>query len=343
MMCVSVVLLLLASAAAETPRAIGCTLEEEDDGIGLLQSNSRNAHEQTPEKADRVVNGSAVVDATPNDTNAGLLANLAEQLAADRDRGGASYNGACTANSTMSIATCSQLAPEWCWATTAAVIAGFFQPTQEKADQDNCKAMSCRAVGNMFSQFNPAYCCGASNEDCYGNNAAAGQDDIIEAISFLSQQDYIGFDGWPLEQEALDAAVSMGYPIAFVVFWLGGGGHVLTLGGCAGDGTYYVYDPLTKRGLWQTLTYAQILHYDPGALEDSARYTVVQEQQTNQTLDSLLQEENESNAVITGGLWSFTAVLKTEATWQYAQWWAQQPGRTVFARTTGPVELSAFL
>lgn len=48
---VSVVPLLLASAAAETPRAdrAGCSLEEEDDdGVGLLQSSSRNAHEQTP-------------------------------------------------------------------------------------------------------------------------------------------------------------------------------------------------------------------------------------------------------------------------------------------------------
>lgn len=275
------------------------------------------------------------MNATVDDIrNAELLANFRDQLAVDDSNGAPSYKGMCVANSTMSIATCSQLEPEWCWATTAAVIAGFFKPTQQKPQQDNCKALSCRAVGHKLQPFNPAYCCGAFNEDCYGSNGAASTGDIIEGISFLSDQDYLGFAGWPLEQEYLDAAVSMGYPIAMAVMWHAGGGHVLTIGGCAGDGKYYVYDPLSKRGTWQALTYAQLLNYDPGTLEDDANYTVVAEQETPQTLNGLLQGDNESTAnALPGGFWSYTAVLKTEATSKFAQWWAQQPGRTVWAKT----------
>mmetsp|Transcript_10829 Transcript_10829/g.17893 ORF Transcript_10829/g.17893 Transcript_10829/m.17893 type:complete len:104 (+) Transcript_10829:86-397(+) len=50
------------------------------------------------------------------------------------------------------------------------------------------------------------------------------------------------------------------------------GGHIMILGGCTGDGKYYLHDSLsnlTRTETWQKLTHAELMEYSPWAMVDS--------------------------------------------------------------------------
>ena len=65
------------------------------------------------------------------------------------------------------------------------------------------------------------------------------------------------WEGGPLSQAKLDKVLSAGKPVLMAVGPPhGGGGHVLSLGGCGG-GSYYMNDPM--QGSYQTVSYDRLL------------------------------------------------------------------------------------
>jgi len=87
--------------------------------------------------------------------------------------------------------------------------------------------------------------------------------ELTDAIQWTTGKKYVVSQDGPLSQEQLDTLMSKGHPVIIAVYWKGGGGHALTLGGCAASGMYYLHDPMNHKGSYQTLTYEQVASYVP--------------------------------------------------------------------------------
>jgi len=198
----------------------------------------------------------------------------------------------CTADMTGSIPACMQYSANWCWATVTSQMAAHFDPTHYPAAgrevllgteglhenmqyAHSCFGLECKIVGMIRAGNVQGACCDdqgiiqpqRSDPECAPGAAA---DEIKKAIMLASWQDYHTHPG-PLSEADLVELLSCGHPIGYAVFWkdrytgMSMGGHIMIIGGCAGEGKYWVHDSLsnvTRVGLWQALTWDELMHYN---------------------------------------------------------------------------------
>ena len=191
----------------------------------------------------------------------------------------------CQVDLRPSLPACMQYTPETCWATAAAQLAGYFDPTHYPESQDfeklgtsgldknlqwaqSCLGMECRVLGNIIKPNVMEACCTDEVEPRRSSSQCrqAGYPEwIVKGIQFTSGQDYISYP-LPLTEEQLVKTLLRGHPMPFSIRYHNGGGHTMMIGGCSGKGTYYVHDSLsnlTMAPAWQELTYKEILDYNP--------------------------------------------------------------------------------
>lgn len=122
------------------------------------------------------------------------------------------------------------------------------------------KQASCLKKCGFFSHEVDDVLCQTQECDIGGN-----YDDITNGIMRLTGMNYTTNDNaGPPSVERLDAILSKGRPMVIVVMWDAGGGHALTLAGCAAaGGPYYLHDPKDAAGAYRTLTYEEIAEYRP--------------------------------------------------------------------------------
>jgi hypothetical protein len=197
-----------------------------------------------------------------------------------------------------------QYAPDWCWATAVAELSAFFKPQTFPEKGNDCHGIECKIAGYKRDPSNAEACCNGTkfcnaNQTCcksriigfptcqgscglFGkqvdDNACrfdqcgaigGNENDIVGAIRRLTGKDYANKTDGPLTAAQLNTILSKGHPVIMVVMWTYGGGHALTLGGCAppaaadGNTTYYLHDPLHEAGVYQSLSYDQVASYTP--------------------------------------------------------------------------------
>lgn len=90
---------------------------------------------------------------------------------------------------------------------------------------------------------------------------------IEKAIDWATSQSYVAHEG-ALTEEQLVHVLNKGHPVPYAVLWVDKdtgmymGGHIMILGGCTGDGRYYLHDSLsnlTRTKTWQALTHAELM------------------------------------------------------------------------------------
>lgn len=209
------------------------------------------------------------------------------------------FESTCSNDLRSQMPACMQYAEDWCWATAVAELAHFWKPKQFPEKSNDCHGLECNVVSykygkddqiccpNATEPFCPGSCCrvpffgdaicSGSNKKCIGfqreidqdacrsaqcGKIAGSADDILQAIQHSAGQTYDSKLDGPLTQTQLDTVLSKGHPLIISVFWTVGGGHALTLAGCGG-GHYYLHDSLHKAGVYQELTYEQVVMYVP--------------------------------------------------------------------------------
>lgn len=226
-------------------------------------------------------------------------ANWDKTMEAHRQVGSSNGAGSCSSDIRDKFPSCLQYEPDWCWATAVAEAAHFWTPEKYPEDKNDCHGVECKVVGHKRDPSSTTECCAAGcssgnvccknkilpvtgcKDKCgifsnqVNNSICVKQDktvcgaiggsskDVTDGIMFLTGKTYLAKTKGPLSQDQLDALLSKGHPVIIAVFWTLGGGHALTLGGCAGDGKYYLHDPENHAGSYQTLTYEQIALYVP--------------------------------------------------------------------------------
>lgn len=206
--------------------------------------------------------------------------------------------GTCSKDIRKAFPACLQYEPQWCWATAVAELAGFWKPKEYPETGSDCHGVECQVVSTKHeSQECCQIGCGASKPTCCKNilgtseceatcgpfssptNATVCRDqdesvcgsidgtlqDILDGITRYSEKKYVVKADGPLAQRDLDALMNRGHPVIITVVWTTGGGHALTLGGCAESGQYYLHDPEDQQGAYQTLSYEQVASYVPPA------------------------------------------------------------------------------
>jgi hypothetical protein len=157
---------------------------------------------------------------------------------------------------------CLQYNPDWCWATSVSVIAGYYRPGEYPNHDDhgpNCRGVECRIVGEQHHPKDPSACC--RNKKLCATESGSYLD-IVQALGR-----YTGI-GWGVKQgiisqNLLTKILLDRHPMMVGVVWQNGGGHVMVLGGTNGHGIFYLHDPFHPdgRGSFQSLTYDQVVHY----------------------------------------------------------------------------------
>lgn len=213
----------------------------------------------------------------------------------------------CASDIRRKFPACLQYAPDWCWATAVAELSAFFKPDDFPEADNDCHGVECKIAGFKRDPTNAEACCNGTQfcgkavvgqrccetrvlgfptcQDKCGflqktldDNACrfdqcgaiGGTDvDIVNAIKRLAGKDYANKTDGPITQQQLNSILSKGHPVIMVVMWTLGGGHAVTLGGCAppstpdGNTSYYLHDPLHKTGVYQELSYDQVSMYIP--------------------------------------------------------------------------------
>eukprot|EP00435_Cladocopium_sp_Y103_P053773 s880_g17.t1 len=229
---------------------------------------------------------------------------------------------ACFADLRASLPACMQYTPDWCWATVTAQLAGYFDPTHNPESGDfenlgtgslnrevqraeNCLgeelfwagelALECRVVGSQFAPSIMDACCSEDVEpkrSSYLCDTGADVKTIEKAIDWATSQSYTAHEG-ALTEDQLVHVLNKGHPVPYAVLWVDKntgmymGGHIMLLGGCTGDGKYYLHDSLsnlTRTNTWQALTHAELLEYSPWAMVDS--WPTVEELGGKPTIDA---------------------------------------------------------
>lgn len=146
-------------------------------------------------------------------------------------------------NVTRGMANCNQKCSNWCWCTSATMAASAF------GGGSNCVADEAKVAGHEFRTT----CTGSCSGSC--NRAGSGSQ-IADGIRFLCSHSYS--TGGVLSQSSLDSALRRG-PVVLGVYWTGGGGHAITIGGGSG-GRYNGHDP---EGYAINTNYAGLTTYRP--------------------------------------------------------------------------------
>lgn len=225
-------------------------------------------------------------------------ANWNKTMEDHRQRGNLQSSGSCSSDIRKSFPACLQYEEQWCWATGVSEIAHFYKPDLFPETGSDCHGIECKIVGHkknpdskseccqkgcakdticcknllgsseceakcgaFSSEVDSSYCTRQEEEACGALSGSAT--DITEAIKWIAGETYKTKIDGPLTLEELDSLMSKGHPVIIGVMWTTGGGHALTLGGCAGSGTYYLHDPEHHKGEYQTLTYEQVALYVP--------------------------------------------------------------------------------
>jgi len=203
----------------------------------------------------------------------------------------------CSVDLRHSLPACMQYTPDWCWATVTAQLAGYFDPThnpesgdfedlgtgslnREVQHAESCLGEECRIVGSQFAPSIQAACCTeqvAPARSSYECDTGADVDTIEKAIDWATSQSYKAHEG-ALSEEDLVRVLNQGHPVPYAVLWVDKasgmfmGGHIMILGGCTGDGKYYLHDSLsnlTRTSPWQELTHDELMQYNPWAMVDA--------------------------------------------------------------------------
>lgn len=167
---------------------------------------------------------------------------------------------------------CVQYQPYWCWATSVAIVAGYYFPDQHPntgGDGPNCRGLECEIVGQILYPHDPGMCC-RDKDRCWKSHARNG-DDIVDALNLYTKIPWSQVYPANNVHESIVRTVLMdGHPILWDVVMPGGdgkgaaGGHTMIIGGTDGKGLFYVHDSMNThgKGSFQTLTWSQILSYE---------------------------------------------------------------------------------
>lgn len=174
-----------------------------------------------------------------------------------------SVASSCSSDIRAGMVGCHQFGTDWCWATGATGVGHFFAPKNY-----SCSGVECQVVGHKKNPSDPEACC-RDKESCDKDTGTL--EDIVDGIQWLlqtSEKEY-QIASKPLSQEQLDKAVYMGNPVLFEISWYDAsgrrtGGHIVWAGGCSGAGSYYIHDPESAEGDWQTKSYSDMLTYEGG-------------------------------------------------------------------------------
>jgi len=170
-------------------------------------------------------------------------------------------HGSCSTDMRSKMPSCLQYQSEWCWATAVSELWGFYEPSEGKKEQGgNCHGQECKIAGHILGQD----CCDYTrNNQC--DSAGSGKN-IVDAIKWTTGQRFTQKNSL-LSEKKLMSVLSSGAPVVIGVLWATGGGHILTIAGCDGNGKYYVHDPAAGDGgkshHYQTLGYDDFVTYRP--------------------------------------------------------------------------------
>jgi hypothetical protein len=196
-----------------------------------------------------------------NTTDLAVKLKHSAQLLAEFNENGPSSNG-CSLGGVWRMPTCYQICDEWCWAAVTTMAVGYYN-----GDDQTCEGVECQMPSMEFS----GDCCPWTNSctnspqdrSSFCNNGGT-PDQMADAAGRLTGGDFATYGA--LDQATLDSALMSGRPVMIAVYWQGGGGHALMVGGCdEGNGQYYLHDPWgwysNWPGDWQSLSYNQLLQY----------------------------------------------------------------------------------
>mmetsp|Transcript_8727 Transcript_8727/g.26879 ORF Transcript_8727/g.26879 Transcript_8727/m.26879 type:complete len:309 (-) Transcript_8727:99-1025(-) len=198
------------------------------------------------------------------------------------------------------VPACFQDKAEWCWATTLAEVAGFYNDSfvtygkfgrqafywdtfWSKAVHYSCFSVECYITGFVRNETEPYACCPPSplstrnSEECWWK--IGYPNDMINALAKLVGVHFTATT-WKgngvLSQADLDKVIAKQQPIILEIEWCAGSWHYVTLAGSNGQGKYYLHDPnyvptdlsVFESELvlgYQELTYDEVVQYtQPG-------------------------------------------------------------------------------
>jgi len=177
----------------------------------------------------------------------------------------------CTGDWTHKMPVCYQICNEWCWTTGVAMVTDYYKGSGSCSKTGESGGFECKIASHEFNQqccpYNTNSCNGTEHERPKGTCDRGGQkSQVLDAAQYFTGGKFNA--SGPLSQARLDSLLHSGSPVMIGTFWTRGGGHLLTIGGCA-NGKYFVHDPWRWYGDegfkqppdWQSLTYDQVLKY----------------------------------------------------------------------------------
>lgn len=161
------------------------------------------------------------------------------------------------------IQACMQYQPYWCWATSVAMVAGYYFPHRypnTKGDGPNCRGLECKIVGEFHYPTTPDICC--QDKDRCRNDSAPSGAFLIKALNRYTQMTWTRVAG-TVDPLMLRRVLMDGHMVLWDVTMVGGGGHVMVMGGTDGMGNFYIHDSMNAdgKGSFQTLPWGGVLSY----------------------------------------------------------------------------------
>eukprot|EP00421_Protoceratium_reticulatum_P043750 CAMPEP_0168448292 /NCGR_PEP_ID=MMETSP0228-20121227/47020_1 /TAXON_ID=133427 /ORGANISM="Protoceratium reticulatum, Strain CCCM 535 (=CCMP 1889)" /LENGTH=327 /DNA_ID=CAMNT_0008462823 /DNA_START=13 /DNA_END=999 /DNA_ORIENTATION=- len=181
------------------------------------------------------------------------------------------HNGArcpCTDPGDMrcKMQACMQYEPYWCWATSVAMVAGYYFPDRypnTRGDGPNCRGLECKIVGEFHYPKTPGICC-RDKDHCKNSHAKSGTD-IINALNKYTEMFWTRVNA-PVDPLLLKRVLMDGHPVVWDVRLPEGGGHAMVIGGTDGMGNFFVHDSMNAegKGSYQILPWAAVLSLKAG-------------------------------------------------------------------------------
>jgi hypothetical protein len=149
---------------------------------------------------------------------------------------------------TVAVPHCMQTCPEWCWATTVAVVQDFYSGKTASCEADECAVVS-DATGLS--------CCSAS--ECSGTCGQGGTVSEIQSELNKGEQAF-SYSGSALSESALIQHLQAGHPVLRLTT-----GHIDIVTGICDGGMYQLTDSEYQSLL--TISYSDLLQspYNPAA------------------------------------------------------------------------------
>lgn len=178
---------------------------------------------------------------------------------------------------------CQQRFNQWCWATTVASIASYWEPDRYTATgPDTCMGISCEIASRVWTTHGggvyggygrQVHCCPNHGQDggaLEWDNECNQPNSLYASAQWLNNETgkhYVFHESFVPNKMRLQDVLRRGPIIALISWGVGRGGHYILIAGTNGLGDFWVHDPFVgnQAGKYEILTYAQISRYSgPG-------------------------------------------------------------------------------